>query len=395
MAVLLHKKIENVRYLFGSPETSQSRFNQIKRTFEESKMYQLFSEPVYSQPTSTIIWSTEHEGTFVSYQKLSPTDQMVAQKLLTASIQNILNAAKQYNDNTLIDFIYQCIEIPSMDNVYLVRGKAGDKVVITQWGFISDAAGDERGLLAKIIAVKRVDVSFTVVYEDNKNEPAQGQKFFFEFEGQTQAQISDNEGKINLKEVRVDDQIIVYQKNGENKTLEQSFYCYENGKYVLEVPRLIDMNFIVINQHEQPVAGQAFTFNIEGTETTLTSDASGKIILPKIKFGQSVDAYQLKENQKTNEQSFVCQKDPNEKYYLKVVVEEVKPPVIEPPKEEKYKMQVKVLDPENNIVPNAKVTLKYLGKTVEKVTDENGYVYLDDVKPNTKVEVKAIADNKK
>jgi hypothetical protein len=155
------------------------------------------------------------------------------------------------------------------------------------------------------------------------------------------------------------------------------------------------MNFIVINQHEQPVAGQTFTFNVDGTETTLTSNASGNIILPKIKFGQSVDAYQMKENQKTNEQSFVCQKDPNEKYYLKVVVEEVKPPVTEPPKEEKYQMQVKVLDPENNIVPNAKVTLRYLGKTVEKVTDENGYVYLDDVKPNTKVEVKAIADNKK
>ena len=397
MAVILQKKVENVRYLFGSPETSQSRYSQIKRTFFDNKLYELFAEPIYSAPTNTIMWSTDIVGTAVSYNKLTPTDQTIAQKLLTSNIDKILNSAKQYNDEILIEFIYQCIEIPSMDNVYLIRTKEGDRVVITQWGFVSDVPGDEKGLLAKIIAIKRTDVVFKIVYDDNKNEPAPNQMFFFELEGQTLSRISDAEGKILLSDVIVDQQIKVYRKENDNVVDEQSFFCYENGKYVLSVPRLVDMTFKVINQFEKPVAAITFTFESNGHSTTLTSDAQGKIILPKQKFNEPVLAYQIKEEQRINEQSFVCAKDPTQINYLKILEEQ---PVVETPpppleeEEKKYQMKIKVVDKNNVVVPNALVKLEYLNKVVEKTSDENGYVFLDDVKPNVQVKIKAVLKEK-
>lgn len=396
MAVILQKKVENVRYLFGSPETSQSRYSQIKRTFFDNKLYELFTEPIYSAPTNTIMWSTELLGTAVSYNKLSPTDQSIAQKLLTSNIDKILSSAKQYNDNTLIEFIYQCIEIPSMDNVFLIRTKEGDKVVITQWGFISDVAGDEKGLLAKIIAIKRTDVIFNIVYDDNKNEAAPNQLFFFEYEGQTVSKLSDAEGKILLNDVIVDEQIKSYRKEQDKIVGEQSFFCYENGKYVLSVPRLVDMTFKVINQFEKPVGGIVFSFESNGQTSTLTSDTEGKIILPKQKFNEPVLAYQTKDDQKINEQSFICPKDSTQINYLKIVEEQpvvdTPPPPPPPPVEEekKYQMKVKVVDKDNVIVPNALVTLEYSNKVVQKTTDENGFVYLEDVKPNIQVKIKAI-----
>ena len=57
-------------------------------------------------------------------------------------------------------------------------------------------------------------------------------------------------------------------------------------------------------------------------------------------------------------------------------------------------MKVKVVDKDNVIVPNALVTLEYSNKVVQKTSDENGYVYLDDVKPNVQVRIKAILKEK-
>ena len=90
MSVIAQNKVENVRYIFGSPSTVKSRYNQIKRTFPEGKEYLIFAEPVFVEDTGAIIWSTEHAGSIVNFNKLSPTDQAIAKKLLTKSIQTIL-----------------------------------------------------------------------------------------------------------------------------------------------------------------------------------------------------------------------------------------------------------------------------------------------------------------
>ncbi len=386
MSVIAQNKVENVRYIFGSPSTVKSRYNQIKRTFPEGKEYLIFAEPVFVEDTGAIIWSTEHLGSIVNFNKLSQTDQAIAKKLLTKSIQTILGAAKTFETNELTEFIYNCIEIPSMDNVYLVRGGGEDKVVLTEWGFVSDQAGMEKGLLARIINVKRVDMIFDVIFEDKT--PAPNQKFFFEFEDQTQTKISDTEAKIKIEEIKIDEVVKVYQKDAETIINEQTFNCYENGKYTLIAQLRLDMTFTVLNQNNQPVPNITFTFENNGETVNLISDTSGKMTLHDIKVNDEVKTYQTIEETKTNEHAFICEKG---KDYILKIEEEI--PVEEVP--EVFNMKFKVIDHKGEPVPNAKVKIKYNGKTVEKFTDENGYTILEEVDPDTKVQVVAIGKKKK
>lgn len=385
MSVVTQNKVENVRYLFGSPSTVKSRYNQIKRTFPEGKEYLIFSEPVFVENTNSIIWSTEHKGTIINYGKLSQTDQTIAQKLLTKSIQIILSAAKQFETSELTDFIYNCIEIPSMDSVFLVRNQNQDNVVITQWGFVSDAAGMEKGLLAKIINITRADMNFNVIYQD-KEEPAPNEKFFFEYEGQTQTHISDDKGNITLKDVRIDEEVKTYQKEGENQQNQQSFVCYEAGKYTLKAIRKVDMNFTVLDPEDKTVSGQTFIFEHAGQQIKLTSNEQGKIQLPNVEINTEVIAYQQKEKEKENEHKFICEKDKD--YILRLKPTEEEPEPI-------HNMKFKIIDHKGNPVENAKVKIKYNNKTVEKITDAQGYTILEDMTPQTEVKVVAVGKIKK
>lgn len=387
MAVVDRKQIENVRYLFGSPSTVKSRYNQLKRTFPEGKEYLIFAEPVFVEDTNSVLWSTEHSGSIINFQKLSPTDQSIAKKILTSSIQTLLSAAKQFETEELTEFIYNCIEIPSMDNVFLVRGKGVDNVVISEWGFVSDTPGMEKGLLAKIINIKRVDMNFDVVYEDK--EPAKNQKFYFEFEEEAQTHISDADAKIRLEEVRVDEEVRAYQKDGDTKINEQSFICYEGGKYTLKAILRVDMIFKVLNSKDEIVVGQTFTFVHNGESRTLVSDAEGKMMIPEVKVGDEVVAYQMKEENRFNDHNFICEKG---KENILRIEEEPEPEVPEDPI---FNMRFKVIGPKGAPVPNANVKIKYDGKIIEKTTDEEGYTTLEDVTPQTQVKVVAIGKKRK
>lgn len=391
MAVVDRKQIENVRYLFGSPSTVKSRYNQMKRTFD-GKEYLIFAEPVYVPDTNSILWSTEHKGSIINFQKLSPTDQSITKRLLTSSIQTLLAAASKFETDELTEFIYNCIEIPSMDNVFLVRGNGVDNVVISEWGFVSDVPGMEKGLLAKIINVKRADMVFDVVYEDE--EPAPNEKFHFEFEVEQQTHISDANAQITLLEVKVDEEVKAYQKDGEEILKPQSFICYESGKYKLYAIQKVDMNFTVQDQSGQNVPNYSFTFDYKGDTSQLTSDANGKMSLSKIRIGDQVNAYHIENEEHKYQHSFICEKGKDNILKIEVEVElPPPPPPIEEP--EVFDMRFKVIGPKGKPVPNAHVTIQYDGKTVEKVTDDDGYTVLEDMKPDTQVKVKAIKKKKK
>ena len=58
----------------------------------------------------------------------------------------------------------KCIEIPDMNDIYLIKNQGDKNVVLTQWGFISDMPGAEKGLLEKIINTKKIPMVFNVVF---------------------------------------------------------------------------------------------------------------------------------------------------------------------------------------------------------------------------------------
>jgi hypothetical protein len=331
----------------------------------------------------------------MNYTQLSPQEQSNAKDLLTAQIKKLLGAAKTYQDNTLTEFLMKCIEIPDMKDIFIVRHNNEDKVVLTQWGFMSDIPGAEKGLLEKIINAKKVPMVFNVMFQDET--VAADIEIHFEYEGKKEIHKSDANGRITLEKVKVESFVKAYELEKDLQTSLHTFTCYEYGTYQIKVLQRFDMKFKVIDSNQKILSGERFYFSFNQEEETITSDGNGMMILPKIKLETEVKVFQLIENKEENINRFICQKDKNE-YLIVIKVPEIEVPIIpEVPVEEPkvYKMRFKVVDDKNEIIQNAEITVKYNGITAKVFTDEFGYAEIEGVEPGTQVNVVAKGEKKK
>ena len=380
MNSIVTKKIENTRYLLGSPDSAKGRYNQIKGTFPKGNEYRVFAEPIILEDGQSIVWTTEYKGVAINYEKLSQDEQKKAKKMLSKQIKTLFDASKTYQDSSLTEFLYQCIEIPDLNNIYVIRKGEEENIVLIEWGFVSDIPGAERGLLAKIINVKRVPMLFTVVYQDD-DSIATGAEIHFEFEEEKEIHKSNEKGKIIVDEVKIDEIVTSYQLENNNKIGLQTHKCIEEGRYKIKVPRIIDMKFKVVNGKNEILPNETFIFNYNEQEVPLASDENGLIMLSKLHVDTEVKAFQMIEEQEAHVHRFICEKEKEE--YLLVIKEDV------------FNMKFKVIDNKDNIIPNAEITVKYNNQTKTLFTDENGYAILEDVDPETKVEVVAKAKKQK
>lgn len=390
MNTIITKELKDVRYALGSAETAKSRYNQIKGTFPEGNEYRIFAEPIIQGNRFT--WTTEYQGMILNYTQLTPQEQSNAKDLLTAQIKKLLGAAKSYQDNSLTEFLMKCIEIPDMKDIFIVRHNNEDKVVLTQWGFMSDAPGAEKGLLEKIINAKRVPMIFSVIYQDETI--AAGIEIHFEYEGKKEIHKSDENGRITIDKVKVESYVKAYELEKDQQTNLHTFTCYEYGTYQIKVLKRFDMKFKVIDSNQQIRSGERFYFVYNGEEETITSDGSGIMILPAIKLETEVKVYQLIENKEENTNRFICQKDKDE-YLIIIQVPLIEVPVVPVDIPKNYKMRFKVVDDKDQIIPNAEITVKYSGKTAKVFTDEFGYAEIEGVEPGTQVNVIAKGEKKK
>lgn len=382
MNQIVTKELIDVRYALGSSETAKSRYNQIKGTFPEGHEYRIFAEPIILSEGNKISWVTEYDGAIINYSQLSEEEQSKAKDMLSEQMKRLFKAAKGFEDNSLVDFLYKCIEIPDLNDIYIVRKGVEDKVVITQWGFMKDTPGAEKGLLERIINAKKIPMVFNVVYIDDES-PAVGAEVHFENQDKKQIHKSNEQAQITLPEIKVDSFVKAYEMDGEEEVNIHKFTCYEYGKYLIKVTRKVDMKFKVVDSNEKVLSNETFHFKWNEEKETLTTDENGYMILPGIKLETEIKVYQEIEDKEENVNRFICEKDKNE-YLIVIQIEE---PVVEEPKV--YNMKFKVVDDDGDIVPNAEVTVKFNGQTKTLRTDELGFAVLENVEPGTKVNVKA------
>ncbi len=390
MNAIVTKELRDVRYALGSYDTAKNRYNQIKRTFPDGNEYRIFAEPIILSEGMKITWVTEYEGTVINLSKLSAEEQSYTKEKVSEQIKKLLDAAKKYNDQPLVDFLYQCIEIPNLNDIFIIRKDNIDNMVLTQWGFTSDVPGAQKGLLEKIINAKRVPMEFDVVYPNGAI--AADVEIQFEYEGKKLILKSNAQGKITLDKVKVDSYVKAFEIEGDALLNPQGYTCYEGGKYQIKVTQKIDMLFRVITSKNDPVVGEDFIFNYKGEEKRLKTDAKGEIVIPKMKIDVEVKVFQFKDGKELNVNHFISRVE--QKEYL-IVIQVVEPTVVVPPPPQTYQMKFKVIDDDNKPFVNAEVTLSYDGKTVKLFTDENGYAILTDIKPGTQVKVIAKGEKPK
>jgi hypothetical protein len=380
MKQLSNTDLTDIRYIPGSPSEAKGIYNQLKATFLNGKEYRLFSEPLISG--EKYIWTTEYEGDVLNIMQLSEEKQSLVKSKLTLEIQKLLNAAKTFDDQKFIAQLYQCIEIPTLKDVFIVKSGETENVVLTRWGFISDKPGAEKGILDKIINAKRVPMAFKVQYPDETI--AAGAEVFFEYEGKKEIFTSDTAGSIVLPSVKVDSYVKTYEKYKEEVLNIKGFTCYENGAYLITVSQKSDMIFKVVLSDQSPKAGENFSLSYDNQKTDNVSDSKGEMILKKIRVGTEVGVLHPKSGKQMN---FIC--EVKKDFYL--IVLEGDPKVEDP----LHDMKFQVLEPDGSPSANAEITVKFGTETRTLMTDSEGFAVLKNVKPGTKVNVTAKKINPK
>jgi len=376
-----------LRYLLGSPVTAPELYKQIRASFPNGEVYKFFAEPIVLEGGLKLAWSSSYPGKAVPYTRLNDQDKSLAQDMLNKAISDLMEAVKTFNDSKLQSFVANCIEVPSLDSIYIVDNGGDRHVVATQWGFVPDTPGAEKGLLIKFLNIKKVPMRFHVVYSDNM-ETAPGEDIIFEVDGKPMQGKSDIDGMIVLEKIKEGAFVKAWEAQEADKSNSQNYTCYEDDNYTIKVTPKGTMQFLVVDQFGKPQHSQTFTFEYDGQKIQGVSNAEGVINLERIKNGTRVEAYQTDEaGARKYENVYVFDRLVNP-YRLAIEVEVVpEPPAPEPPKT--HNMRFKVVDDKNNIVKSAEITVKYLGKTETMMTDEEGYAVLMDVPVGTVVEAKA------
>lgn len=386
MNVIATKIISDIKYLMGSAVTAPNMYRQIKATFPDSDVYKVFAEPIVLENGNKIAWSSSFSGTAVNYQKLSDEDKSLAQDILSNEISKLITAVKKFEDNNIVDFIYKCIEVPDMNDVYIVNDKGVKHAVITQWGFVNDTPGAEKGLLAKFINIRKIPMKFQVVYSDDLSN-APYEDIIFEIDSKIQSAKSDENGVIILEKVKENAFVKAYEADDKEKKNIQTYTCYDEGNYKIIVTPKGDMIFTVVDQNNNLLHNVEFQFDYNEETIKATTNADGQIILNNIKNTTQVTAYQISESgNKNNVNNFIYERT-NPNYKIVIQVETIQlPPEPEP---KTHNMRFKVIDEKNNVIKDAEVIVKYNNITKTLRTDSEGYAELQDVPIGAVVEAKA------
>ena len=384
MNIVSTKEISDIRYLLGSSVTAPNMYRQIRATFPDSNVYMIFAEPIVLEDGRKIAWSSSYPGNAVCYSRLSDEDKSNAQDILSKEMGALVNAVKKFDDNTIVDFINNCMEIPTLDDVYVVGSGADRHVVITEWGFVPDTPGAEKGLLIKFLNIRKIPMKFKVVYNDDLTS-APFEDVLFEVDGKPMSAKSDANGEITLEKIKENAFVKAWDALDSEKTTLQTFTCYPDGNYTIKVIPKGDMKIKVVDQNDNVQPEARFMFEFDGQSVSMTSNSDGVITIEHLRNGTKVEAYQTGEaGTRENVNTFIYDRKTG---WYKIVLPVVT--VAPPPPPATHNMRFKVVDEKNNVIKSAEITVKYDGKTETLWTDADGYAELKDVPIGTVVEAKA------
>ncbi len=392
--ILLTKETRNQRYLLGSPQSAPDIFRQIRGTLADSDLWTLFAEPVVLEGGARIAWRSPIPGKATCYQRLGNEDKGFAKSELRREVLRLQEKAKTFNDPTLEELISNCIEVPDADSLYIVDSGAKKNVVIAQWGFVMDMPGAEKGLINKFIEARKVPMQFHVYFTQNGKRvpgvPAPDTEVVFHVSGKIFAVVkSDPQGNIVLDGVKEEAKVSAYESGDTALANPQDFVCYEFGIYDVFVEPRGNMEFIIVDQNDNPLPGMEFVFEYSGISATHASDSMGKIVIGPVSDRTQVDAYQHNGSStaRNNFNSYVY--DMATGIYKIVVPVEAPPAPPEPQGPELGDVHIKVLDHKDQVAPNATVTVWYLDKKEVYTSDAEGFIHIAGVPVGTKFKVEA------
>ncbi|MCF6243314.1 MAG: hypothetical protein L3J74_18505 [Bacteroidales bacterium] len=229
------------------------------------------------------------------------------------------------------------------------------------------------------------DMLFVVADKDGNS--VTDLELFFEFNGEKIKEKTDTTGQLTLKNIPVKTKVRAFQLFAGKEVNEEFFICERNKAqyfYVAEhLYEKADMRFSLVDKSGQPVRKADIRFRYEGEEFEKVTDNNGKIVLKDIKIGSTVECKQMVFGKSL----------PIHKFKLEKGIDEY---IIHGEKianynrdNENYEAQVRtkirLVNSNNEPVPNAIIRIEYNEKTRNKYSNQNGEVQIDDVLLGAKV----------
>ena len=390
MQIIEKKSVKTIRPHrdSGSINEFTIRYRYLTQNLQKNNAYQLYAEPLFSG--KVIAWRTPLQGEIINYSKLSGEQQKEVNFILSQQINELLVQAG--NNQELKKMINTYKKIPTSNDIYLIKTPTGDKVILTQWGCMLD---DSNGTHYTIKADEQfpLPVVFKAIYQD-EGGIASEEEIIIEFNKNSNKEITDENGLIDLGKVIKGTQLKAYQIVEGKQRFVHDFECDGSEYYIIELPPLQTMNFIVKDTNGEIQTNYNFTFEYNNKNEELTTDENGIIQLEKIKVFTTVNAYHQEDDKNLYPHDFICEQN-KEQYLITIpapIIEEPPPP---PPPEpesviEPNKIKVKLIDHKKRPIKNQEIEFKHKEKEYKLKTDEEGYCLLEIEEIETDEIIKAV-----
>ncbi len=202
----------------------------------------------------------------------------------------------------------------------------------------------------------------------------------FEYLGETHTYVTDAYAKIQLDKIAVGTEIRCTQEGG---TKQQITVKDGQSEYrIIGTPPIADMKFEIIDNQGEFLPNTNIIFEYEGIKAERISDENGIIILNNMPLGIEVKCSQPVNSELAHIHYFNCQKE------ISVYRIEAEKPI------RSGIMNFKLVDQFENIIPDGTVVFEYSDQKIEKKTDLQGNIRIENVPFGTTVKVSQIIKGK-
>lgn len=333
-----------------------------------------FTEPILSGYLKWKYSTNETNVLIKSYEDLSDGDKNFVKQELADKIQLIKKYLK--NNSQLKKHVNNILTIPEVNSVKLLI--AGDKriVVLTEWGHSLFSSSPTYNPLLFIIEqpVEYAEVIIETVSTNGEILPLKKITINFSRKRYDKKFISDNEGKISLGEIMVGEVLDIYDT--ENNAFLTKLIIEKEGIYKVVMSEYANLTISVVDHEDKLVPDYSLSIKYIDDTKSYQSDTDGKIILTKLKKGETVEI--IDNNDSQNRLKFHLKENKN---YLNFKIASV--PF-------GNNISFKVIDNNNNPVPFSEVSIQHNQGVITKTTNENGEFHLSANTFNGDQKLKAV-----
>ena len=244
MKLVKASSLDNLKSVFDNADTNVFHFENLNSTFNNNAFNVRLAEPSIRKRDNSLLW----QSNFVQEELLNFDDLNDSERLSVLSrLEQSIEWAKRSAKGIAKDFYDQVIEIPSTNSIFLSKGKDGEVVIVTEWGFLENRTDVNKGILKKLFPAPQVTI--LVVLEDDLGNRLSNVEICLSNNQQEFLGVTDDQGKARFGMVRQSSKFSVTSSS--NLFEQVDFVADGRDVYLIKVRIPVELTFLVQNATDE------------------------------------------------------------------------------------------------------------------------------------------------